>query len=368
MLSADTKEEPSNIISSMLMYEESLLTAISFRAIPISLAEIKRVIPFDTWRAFDFAQLYSAIEEYVMRQEIDYILKLFDFPLTREIIMQYVTANDWWGYRNLYRKTLILWNISVFTRAKYYYDTLGIKKMRPSIQDAIERAFLWNVDYDYEQLLDQIYQGICIMRAHRDLKTPIRGSHRLQPILENIKLTKSKSDISMSLIAFIVWTHEESIDSPPIISEFTKKLSTECQALSADVHSEDVKFWVDVHDTLENINGYYPVINNIDLKRIIFHYASYFHPRHSENPEDHYRFIISSIDSDKKDKIMELFNRISEKKFLPREFLDKRDMFAEVHQELLMSPDLPIWFKNDYTQSKEHFSGLSRDHETTLNT
>ena len=364
MSSGDTTEgSPDHLISSLLMYEESLLNAISFRAIPISLTEIKRVVPFDTWKELDCARLYSMIEEYVMSQEIDYLLKLFDLPLTKEVILQHVTSMDWWDYRNLYRKTLVLWNIAVFTRAKYYYETLGLEKLTPSIQENIQRlegvAFT-NINFNDEQSLDEIYQGICIMRARCDLKTPIRSAHRLRPVMENTKLTESKSNRAISLIAMIVWTHEGLVDVPPVISGFTKKLSSECLALSREVHSEDVEFWDDVRDTLESINRNYPDASYTDHKRVTFHHAWYFHPRHSENPEDHYRFIMSSIyDDDKKAKIMELFNRISEKKFLPREFLDKRDMFTEVHQELLMSPNLPLWFKNDYTCSKEHFDGLS---------
>lgn len=90
-------------------------------------------------------------------------------------------------------------------------------------------------------------------------------------------------------------------------------------------------------------------------------------PRHSENPDDHYRFLHSTlplyygtVDVGDKGRLFELFNHISDKlcaqkKIVTQELLDKQEMFADVHQELLFSPNLPIWFHNDYRRSKDHF-------------
>ena len=89
----------------------------------------------------------------------------------------------------------------------------------------------------------------------------------------------------------------------PVISEFNKKLSAGCSE-ELDKHVGDDYFWIDNRHIVDNEGNYYPSEDNDSLTTLKALYSGseyYFHPQHSENPEDHYRFIYSSIMGDEVD-------------------------------------------------------------------
>ena len=136
-----------------------------------------------------------AFDDYNMHQEIDYLLKLLGFPIIREVVFRYVTVEKWTTLKNLYLKASALWLIAIFTRAKEYYDTLGLEKMKTSIQETFHKlhgviyAIHDNQDVAYDRQMadcdytcEQVYRGICVSRARRDLNTPVRDVGELKTI------------------------------------------------------------------------------------------------------------------------------------------------------------------------------------------
>lgn len=356
-------------------YEEYLRRYLSHVVLPISFNDLQRAIPYEKCLQFDDYQLYQAFYAYIMNQEVDYILRLFQFPLTCEVILKHVTPQQWEDLRNLYRKTYVIWTIGIHTQSQYYYNHL-FEEVKPTIRETYQRlhgrVYLSYVDgrefkYDIAELpemFDQIYRGVCVLRTWKDMHTPVRSAYRLR----NNRVSDTRLNITRAS-AVIASVHERLIDEskdlcegynrygvPLEISEFTKKLSLACLN-EQDNPGDD--FWKDTYDNINYAEHWYPseVHPVLDVLTNSYGSKSYFHPRHSENPEDHYRFVYSTIKNDKKTirKLQELFDRISEKKILTQEYYDKRELFEEVHRELLLSPNLAEWYENDYTRTKEHF-------------
>lgn len=361
-------------------YEEQLRGYLPHVVLPISFNDLQRSIPYDTWTQLDIDQLHRALYEYVMNQEVDYILRLFQFPLTQEIVLKHITPQRWYDLRHLYRKTYAIWTIGIFTRARYYYDHI-LDEVKPTIRETYQqlhgRVYLSYVDgrefkYDIAELpemFDQIYHGICVLRAWKDMHTPIRNVRHLTRAINCVKLDANAILYTYRANAIVACIHEGLIDVSEDVSdghfrkevtleipEFTKKLSLACLN---EQDRPDENFWKDTYDTIYNAEHWYPseVHAISDVLRHSYGSESYFHPRMSENPEDHYRFIYSTVPGDEEivSKLLTMFDRISEKKIFQQEYYDKREHFEEVHRELLLSPNLAEWYENDYTRTKEHF-------------
>lgn len=379
-------------------YEDNLRCLSERSSMQISLHNLKKAIPYEIWIWLDYRLRSHVVDTYIMNHEIDYLMQLFGYALTKETVHQYITVNQWLYLENLYQKSITLWSIFVFTQAKHYHDTLDLEGMKPLLRETFQRlngviySSYWDrcdnqyresrytmADLDNESTFNELYRGICILRARHDSKIPIRFVGYLKFVTEQTKLLGLGSNSYISRDnAKVIGVHEGLIDIDygdendepgdihhldfedeyrPIISEFTKKLSATCLEESK---KGDSKFWLDICDTLDNSETYYPhesVFGNLQF----YNREYYFHPRHSEDPEDHYRFIYSAVkdNEEKVQKLQELFNRISEKKIYSWEYYDKRDIFEEIHRELLFSPHLPTWHENEYTRSREHFETIA---------
>lgn len=324
-----------------------------------------------------------------MCREIDYLIRLFSFPLTIEIALQYATAEKWKDLKNLYKKASALWLIAIVTQSKHYYDTLGLEKMKPSIRETLQKLDgiiyearngqerKYHYILDVNRIYDLLYRGICISRAHNDLKTPVRTVIDIKVAIENLPLGETNSGAYISREdAKAICFHEGLMTinyetgsllgdrlnarSTLVISVFNRKLSTVCLE-ELNKHDDDNHFWACARYVIDNRGEQYPDIGLNDFKTLETDSEYYFHPRHSENPEDHYRFIYSmTMHNEDMTKILQdLFHRVFGKDILPQEYYDKRELFDEVHHELLLSPHLPTWYENEYTRTGKHFRGIA---------
>ena len=132
-------EHSSNKRLSKNKYEEYLRRYLSHVVLPISFNDLQRAIPYEKCLQFDDYQLYQAFWAYIMNREVNYILRLFQFPLTREVILKHVTPQQWEDLHNLYRKTYVIWTIGIFTRAQYYYDH-PLDEVTPTIRERINHS------------------------------------------------------------------------------------------------------------------------------------------------------------------------------------------------------------------------------------
>lgn len=313
----------------------------------------------------------------------------------------------------LYRKTSAVWIIGVHTRSRYYHDTLDFEDLKLSIRESLHKldGVLYGEDYNATYtiaLLDEIivserptgglsayelvYWGICILRARHDMKVGIRDIGELYHAIMDFepKFLPKNSGMSPRLslgLMILAGFHENLLkvsDShglryigshvdntiEPIITSFTTDLYRECIfecAIHEMLKKDDEKaFWNDTCLTTSCVHNYRPLNDwTVNLQTLLTHMDDeyYFHPRHSSNPEDHYRFLCSLLPlrfkgndiEEKRKTLMNVVSRVSEKKIMTQDYINKREMFADVHQELLYSPNLPIWFGNEYTRSKEHF-------------
>ena len=396
-------------------YEEYLHEVSYFTSLLISRDDLRQKIPYETWSWFTYEERYPALLNYVMHQEIDYLIKLFDFLVTRETILQHISLDQWKSLITLYRKTTAVWIIGVHVRTQYYHETLDLEQLKPSIRECLRKldGVLYDEEYNasYKVTLlenlsayEVIHWGICVLRARQDMKVPIRNAGELRHAIIDIesKVVHGISSSTFLGLMILACFHENLLNvhyshahAPgyiessihniinPIVSEFTINLCRECSIergkretmrvigpLNKD--NED-SFWNDTCLITSSNHSYRPLNRWTEtLQTLLFHMDKeyYFHPRHSSNPDDHYRFLCSLLplsfkgdDIEEKSKILvNIVNRVSEKKIVTRDCINKRGMFAEVHQELLYSPNLPVWFGNEYTRSKEHFDATRLHH------
>lgn len=309
-ISEDDKEfrsrYSSRINSTLNNYEEYIHDASLLTSLLISRNDLRHKIPYETWTWFTYEQRQPALHEYIMHQEIDYLVKLFGFPVTRETISQHITGEKWKSMTTLYRKASAIWIIAVYARAQYYYETLNLERMKPSIHEALQRLDGVLYDYEYEgiyniKMLEEplayevVYWGICILRARQDSElTPIQNEGELMDAIMNHGMGENRA-ITLAMVKLACF-HENLLkitygryeDRPhlgicldtigtPSHSAFNTKLA---QACSEAYMLYGSNFWFDACHIARNDHKYRPRYARYSLQslRLYDNNEYYFHP------------------------------------------------------------------------------------------
>jgi len=381
---------------SINQYDESIHYEVkTLMFIHINIQELKNEVPYAHWLKYINADVGAHNMEnyyksnplivYICKKEIEYIINLYEFPLTVEDVLKYVDVNDSTYSNckftirefisgNLDIKSKIIWKIGLRERILFYLTTIGNHNLNESIKNVGKKligiSYTGYVRDEYTQgmfdsmsFIESIYQCICVIRAIKDMKAPIKHPGYLKVILEEFNIDECcyipRSSTYIACVHEGIMNIEDEgdgkflgdikINHTHIYSSLTKKFRETCLERYQD-NSDDKYIW-------NNICNIIDIVGKSDIDDIL--YNSYqFYPVFSDNPTDHYIYISSFIKKKYRKKIFEALNSISEKKIITQKYLNKIHTFKNVHHELLFSPELPKWFHNEYTTAMDNFNNI----------
>lgn len=295
-------------------YRSYLRKLLAQSSLPISFEDLLRQFPYPRDKKLSEQELQCPpwFGRYLMTQEIVYLTKLFNFPCKATEVIGMIPERDWDG--DLSAKSLVLWRVVVKLRVQYHMTITSLGSLMQSINQAhqslvqqyprynpnglITNAPLSNYDYQ------DIHQAICTIRAFRDARTPLENERSLgdaKPGLDNSTWSLDHVRIA-SLHEGVYNLNGQQVGrrSYLLAAATLSQLSSELiQQLTPLASKED--HW---QDLIDQIQGRFEEIpSGGDLIQDSECHGWYFYPRHSDDPDDHYRFYRSIVMDDRADVV-----------------------------------------------------------------